>query len=110
MLRSDTETSLLTLKSAAGRPRKSAVAVPPAGTTTDNRRRLRYVGTCASRLYVAAGTELGEYYEYQKGGRQSLLLPVTAKDKIEYVFVLPVNAAAREFIWPGFDPITLRVD
>jgi len=59
---------------------------------------------------VAAGTELGEYYEYQKGGRQSLLLPVTAKDKIEYVFVLPVNAAAREFIWPGFDPITLRVD
>ena len=59
---------------------------------------------------VGAGTDMGEYYEYQKGGSQSILQPVTSKDKIEYVFALPTSAAAMEFIWPGFNPIRLKVE
>ncbi len=65
----------------------------------------------AGNLYpcVGAGTDLGEYYNYTQGGNQSLLMPVTAKDKLEYVFALPLEAAAAEFIWPGFEPVPIDV-
>jgi len=60
---------------------------------------------------VGAGTagDYSEYYDMRKGGNQSILMPTIAKSDIEYVFALPLNAAVKEFVWPGFAPIPILV-
>jgi len=59
---------------------------------------------------VAAGTETGDYYDYTKGQRQSLLMPVQPKDTIEYVFAVPARTAISEFVWPDLAPIRIRTE
>ena len=62
-------------------------------------------------LCVGAGTagDYSDYYDMRKGGRQSILQPTIAKSDIEYVFALPLNAAVKELVWPGFAPIPILV-
>jgi ankyrin repeat protein len=56
-----------------------------------------------------AGTDSGEYYDFTKGGNQSLLIPVQAKCTMDYVFGLPDGSSVTDFLWPGIDPIGLWV-
>ena len=58
---------------------------------------------------IGAGTELGDYYDMRKGGRQSILQPTIDKSEIEYVFALPLSAAVKAFVWPGLNPIPIQV-
>ncbi|MDY0295809.1 MAG: hypothetical protein RB296_00650 [Acidobacteriota bacterium] len=61
---------------------------------------------------VGAGSEgeYAEYYDMRKGGMQSLLMPTIAKSDLEYVFALPLTAAATAFEWPGFEPVPIQVE
>jgi murein DD-endopeptidase MepM/ murein hydrolase activator NlpD len=59
--------------------------------------------------WIGAGTENGEYYDGRRGGLQSILLPVTAKSKVEYVFPVPKNALITEFVWGDKGGIGIQV-
>ena len=58
---------------------------------------------------AAAGTLWGEYYDFGKGGSQSLLTPTQSQDTLEYVFVVPIGSVINELNWPDLPPIQIRV-
>jgi len=58
---------------------------------------------------AAAGTLYGEYYDFTKGGSQSLLTPTQAQDTLEYVFAVPAGSLINELSWPDLPPIRIRV-
>jgi len=85
-----------------GKPIKQGFVVKAMVTASDGK----------SYPCVGAGTagDYSEYYDMRKGGRQSILQPTIAKSAIEYVFALPLNAAVKELVWPGFAPIAILVE
>ena len=49
----------------------------------------------------------GEFYYYNREGLQRILVPVTGKSEVDYVYAIPASARAEAFIWPDMKPISL---
>lgn len=56
---------------------------------------------------IGARGQYGEFYDYGRGGTQSILIPVTEKSDVDYVFAIPVRTRAEAFIWPNMQPVSL---
>jgi hypothetical protein len=65
----------------------------------------------AGKLFqpLAAGTDNSDYYVFSKGGKQSLMLPVQPKAKIDFVFSVPIGVSITELQWPGIPPLSIHV-
>ncbi|RPI79417.1 MAG: hypothetical protein EHM45_03045 [Desulfobacteraceae bacterium] len=59
---------------------------------------------------TAAGTNNEDYYFFNKGGRQSFIMPVQAKAKMDFVFSVPKSADIIELIWPDTAPLQINVN
>ncbi|MFC1883665.1 tetratricopeptide repeat protein [Thermodesulfobacteriota bacterium] len=56
---------------------------------------------------AAARNPHGEFYNYVKGGKQNILIPLTEKSEFDYVFLIPASVKAEGFNWPNMRAVSM---